>query len=137
MDAMKDQVTDKIIFFDGHCGLCNGFVDFVIKHDHQNKFNFSPLQSEFAKKTLAPADVEDLKSIIVHINGQTYKKSQAVFAVTSELGGAWKWLSSLENLPSPLRNWGYDLIAKNRYRLFGRRDSCRLPTSDERKRFIL
>jgi predicted DCC family thiol-disulfide oxidoreductase YuxK len=134
---MKSETSKYIIFFDGHCGLCNGFVDFVIRNDNEMKFQFSPLQSDFANENLTPEDVQDLKSVIVQISGKTFKKSQAVFAVLSELGGTWRWLCVFAYFPSVLRNWIYDLIARNRYHLFGKRESCRIPTADERKRFIL
>lgn len=127
----------RVIFFDGVCGLCNSFVDFIISIDKEKKFSFSPLQSEFAKQQLGPIDVEELKSVVVNINGQTYRKSLAVFQVLRELGGGWKLLSGLNFLPNRFLDFGYDLVAENRYRLFGKKDSCRLPTPEERERFIL
>ena len=129
--------TEKVIFFDGLCGLCNGFVDFVMLKDKKQEFKFSPLQSDFAQSVLDPQDVTDLKSVVVRLEGKTYKKSAAVFKVFHELGGGWKILAGLEVLPTPLLNWGYDLVAKNRYKLFGKKETCRLPTPEERQRFIL
>lgn len=130
----KDQ---KVIYFDGHCGLCNGFVDFVMKHDHQGKFMFSPLQSEYAKTHLPEEYTTDLKSVIVQIEGHTFKKSKAVFKVLKEMNGTWSMLAHLDFLPDPILNFGYDFIALNRYKMFGKRETCRLPTPSERKRFIL
>lgn len=135
---MKGNNSDNpVIFFDGVCGLCNGFVDFVMKVDKQQLFKFSPLQSEYAKRLLLPEDVTELKSVIVQINGRTYKKSDAVFEVFRELGGSWKALRILKILPRPLRNSAYDMVAKYRYKLFGKKESCRLPSPEERQRFIL
>lgn len=127
----------KVIFFDGYCGLCNGFVDFVMKIDKAGVFKFSPLQSEFAKANLKPDDIAQLKSVVVLIDGNTFRKAPAVMKVFSELQGGWKALSTLGILPSGILNLGYDLVAENRYRLFGKRETCRLPTPEERTRFIL
>lgn len=127
----------KVIFFDGYCGLCNGFVDFIMKVDKSGVFKFSPLQSEFARANLRPEDIEELKSVVVLIDGKTFRKAKGVMAVFKELGGIWKGLSLLGVLPSGFLNTGYDLIAENRYRLFGKRETCRLPTPEEKQRFIL
>jgi predicted DCC family thiol-disulfide oxidoreductase YuxK len=127
----------KIIYFDGVCGLCNGFVDFVMKVDKQGMFHFSPLQSEYAKNNLPPEFVRDLDSVVVQIDGQSFRKSKAVFQVLRELGGAWGILGLLRVLPEGFSNWGYDLVASNRYKIFGKKDTCRLPSADERARFLL
>ncbi len=127
----------KIIFFDGYCGLCNGFVNFIIKFDKNAVFKFSPLQSEFAKTKLTPSDIEDLKSVIVLINDQTYRKAEAALKALAELGWPWKILLIFSLLPEKVLNLFYDLIAANRYRIFGKRETCRLPTPEERERFIL
>ncbi len=127
----------KIIFFDGYCGLCNGFVDFIIKFDKNAVFKFSPLQSEFAKTKLSQSDVEDLKSVIVLINDQTYRKAEAALKALAELGWPWKILLIFSLLPEKVLNLFYDLIAANRYRIFGKRETCRLPSPEERQRFIL
>lgn len=133
---MKSE-QDKVIFFDGYCGLCNGFVDFIMKVDKKNIFYFSPLQSDFAKKNLPSEYTSDLKSIVVLINGQSFRKAKAVLAVFEQLGGLWWTLSLGKILPESLLNILYDLIASNRYRLFGKSDTCRLPTPAERQKFIL
>lgn len=127
----------NIIYFDGVCGLCNSFVDFIMKIDSEGKFKFSPLQSEFAKSRLLPKYTEDLKSVVVEIDGKILEKSDAVFKVMSTLGGKWKLLSAFRILPPFLRNAGYDLVAEMRYKIFGKKDTCRLPTPEEKARFIL
>lgn len=127
----------KIIYFDGVCGLCNGFVDFILKVDHQKIFHFSPLQSEYALEHLPLEFTQELSSVVVQMNGQTLSKSKAVMAVFRELGGVWKLLSYAGVLPEKLTNKGYDLVAKHRYKLFGEKETCRLPTPEERERFIL
>lgn len=127
----------NIIYFDGVCGLCNGFVDFIMKIDTAGKFKFSPLQSEFAKSRLLPRYTEDLKSVVVEIDGEILEKSDAVFKVFVTLGGKWKIAAKLKILPLFLRNAGYDLVAEMRYKIFGKKDTCRLPTPEEKERFIL
>ncbi len=126
-----------MIFFDGYCGLCNGFVDFMLKVDRNKIFQFSPLQSEFAKQTLKSSDTQDLKSVVVFIHGETFRKAPAVLRVFKELGGFWAWLSLLSFLPEAFLNFCYDVIAENRYKLFGKRETCRIPTPEEKARFIL
>jgi len=127
----------KVIFFDGYCGLCNGFIDFMMRIDKKGLFKFSPLQSDYAKVNLPASDVDDLKSVVVLIDGKAYRKSEAVFKALEELGGIWKASSLLRSLPGSLTNFGYDLVAENRYKIFGKKETCRLPTPEERSRFIL
>lgn len=126
----------KVIFFDGYCGLCNGFVDFVMKFDKKNKFLFSPLQGEFAKSKLTTNEIHDLKSVIVIINETKFRKAKAVFLVLKELGPLWSIFQILNILPSRFLDWGYDLIAENRYHLFGKSSTCRLPTAEEKLKFL-
>ena len=127
----------KVIFFDGYCGLCNGFVDFMIKIDKEGQFKFSPLQSEYAKSNLDPSDILDLKSVVVLIDGKSYRKAEGVFKALTSIGGVWRMAAILNSFPNSILNFGYELVAENRYRLFGKRDTCRLPTPEEKSRFIL
>ena len=127
----------NVIFFDGYCGLCNGFIDFVMKIDKKDIFRFSPLQSDYAKTHLNSDDVNDLKSIVVLIDGVTYRKAPAVLQVLKKMGGIWKAASVFNLLPNTFLNGAYDLTASNRYRIFGKSDTCRLPTPEERAKFIL
>ena len=127
----------NVIFFDGYCGLCNGFVDFMMRVDKKAIFKFSPLQSDFAKQHAQPADIEHLKSVVILIDGKTYRKAEGVLKAVSLLGGVWKSSLVLSVLPNKILNVGYDLVAENRYSLFGKRETCRLPSPEERSRFIL
>ena len=127
----------KVVFFDGYCGLCNGFVDFMMRIDRKGTFKFSALQSEFAKANLRPEDVADLKSLVVLIDGKTYRKAKGVIIALASLGGAWKFISIFRILPASFLNLCYDFIATNRYKFFGKRETCRLPTPEEMTRFLL
>lgn len=126
-----------VIFFDGVCGLCNGFVDFIISIDKHNHYLFSPLQSKFAEKTLPPELIKDLNSVICLENNKIYKKSNAVLVIMKSLGGFWKLSQFGLLIPEFLRDKIYDFVARNRYRFFGKKATCRLPTPEERSRFII
>jgi predicted DCC family thiol-disulfide oxidoreductase YuxK len=126
----------RIIYFDGVCNLCNGFVDFVIRRDKKHLFHFSALQGNSAREHLNPLDL-GLDSVIYFDKGHVYKKSNAVLKITYELGGGYRLLSKLASVfPVFVLNFIYDFIAKNRYVFFGKKNTCRLPIAEERKLFL-
>ncbi len=129
------EYKEKIIFFDGVCGLCNGFVDFILAVDKKKQFLFSSLQSEFAKKNLPVEMTTELKSVVFLSDGKQYSKSDAVLQVLDELGGVWKLSKVGRILPEKMRDSAYNLVAENRYKIFGKKDTCRLPSAEERSRF--
>ena len=126
-----------VIFFDGLCGLCNAWINFVIARDTQRQFRFGPLQGETAHDWLhLPPDAALDSVTLVDANG-IYRKSDAVCRILNQLGGIWRVCGSLLRMvPRPLRDWGYDFVARHRYRLFGKKETCRLPTLKERERFL-
>jgi predicted DCC family thiol-disulfide oxidoreductase YuxK len=126
-----------VIFFDGVCGLCNAWVDFVIAHDRQGRFRLSPLQGATARDWLQMTPEASLDSVaLVDIAG-VHRKSGAVWRILVQLGGVWQPLGWLLRLtPRPARDWGYDFVARHRYRWFGKKETCRLPTPAERERFL-
>ncbi len=126
----------SVIFFDGVCGLCNGFVNFVMSIDRHQHYFFCPLQSEFAQKTLPIEVVQDLDSVVCLEKNKIYTKSTAVLVIMKNMGGIWKVSQMGYILPERFRDWIYDLVAKNRYRFFGKKETCRLPSPEERARFI-
>jgi predicted DCC family thiol-disulfide oxidoreductase YuxK len=130
-------VEFPVIFFDGVCGLCNAWIDFVIVRDKKRVFRFSTLQGETARNWLQMAPEDALDSVaLVHATG-TYRKSDAVWRILARLGGIWRLLAGLLRIvPRPVRNWGYDFVARHRYRWFGKKETCRLPTPSERERFL-
>jgi predicted DCC family thiol-disulfide oxidoreductase YuxK len=132
-------MTDApIIFFDGVCGLCNRAVDALLQADRQAVFRFAPLQGETAKRLLPPLpeDPEDWSIVYLDERG-VHRYSDASLEICRRLGGAWSLAALLRFVPRALRDPVYLWIARNRYRWFGKRDSCRVPTSDERARFLV
>ncbi len=127
----------KIIFFDGVCGLCDGFVNFILKIDKEKKFVFSPLQSDFARLNLSQEYTDDLKTLVLMEDGRLYLKSRAIIHILLEIGGIWKIALIGKLFPRFLLDSLYDLVAKYRYETFGKKKNCRLPTPEEKSRFVI
>lgn len=127
-----DLIMRKVVFFDGVCHLCNGFVDAIVSRDKGHFLFFAPLQGSTAEQLLSTNDRRNLDTIIYFEAGKTYYRSAAILKILSSLGGAYKLFSVAWIIPPPLRDMFYNLIAKNRYSWFGKRDFCRLPTPEER-----
>jgi len=127
-----------IILFDGVCNLCNGFVQFVIKNDPAQRFRFAALQSDLAQSLLQgmPVPHRNIDSVVLIQNGRFYQQSTAALRVLRHLKGPWPLLYVAIILPKFLRDWLYALVAKNRYRWFGHRDSCMMPTPELKARFL-
>ncbi len=131
-------IDKPIIFFDGVCNLCNSSIQFVIKRDVRENFVFSSLQSRNAQKYL-PNDLsseENLKSIVLKAGDKTFVKSSAVLTIARELPGLWPLLYVFILIPRFIRDWVYDIIAKNRYKWFGKKDQCMIPSPELKRRFI-
>ena len=131
------DTTKPIIFFDGVCNLCNSSVQFVIKKDKENKFRFASLQSEAGQEILHQFNLSqnDFNSFILFEDGKLYTRSTAALRVLSQLKG-WKWSRVFNWVPRFLRDGVYNVIARNRYKWFGKRDSCMLPTENLVSRFL-
>jgi predicted DCC family thiol-disulfide oxidoreductase YuxK len=134
-----------LVFYDGVCGLCNRTVQFILKRDRREVFRFAPLQGPLANRILRAhgIDPSDLDTIYVAVNRdqssneRLLARSDAAVFVLRELGGIWRvgaWF--LRWLPGAVRDWGYNVIARNRYRMFGRYDTCPLPNESVRARFL-
>ncbi len=128
----------SIIYFDGVCNLCNASVDFVIKRDKNKKFRFASLQSEAGQKILVENNFNqsDYDSFILEHKGNVYIKSTAALHVAINLGLPLNLMGIFLIIPSFIRNWVYELIAKNRYQWFGKKETCRLPSAEERALFL-
>ncbi len=130
--------TKSIILFDGVCNLCNGAVQFIIKRDDKNQFSFASLQSGTGKHLLVKHDLPftDFNSFVLIENDKVYTRSGAALRVARRLKGLWPLLYCFIIIPKFLRDGVYKLIAKNRYRWFGRQDECMLPSKDLKARFL-
>lgn len=128
----------KIILFDGVCNLCNSSVNFIIDRDKNNKFKFAALQSETGQKFLEKfsLNASEFDSVILIDDNKFYTKSTAALKIAKEFPSLWKLFYAFIIIPAPLRNVLYDLVAKNRYRLFGKKDSCRMPTPELKEKFL-
>jgi predicted DCC family thiol-disulfide oxidoreductase YuxK len=136
-DPQIHEPIAPIIFFDGVCALCSGSVDLILRADRKREFFFAPLQGETAKVRLPalPQDTSRWSMVLLDETG-THRESDAVLEICRRLGGAWRIVTLARHLPRPLPDRAYRLIARNRYRIFGRRFSCRVPTAEERARFL-
>ncbi|KEZ48409.1 thiol-disulfide oxidoreductase DCC family protein [Metabacillus indicus] len=128
----------KILLFDGVCNFCDGTVQFVLKHDKKEVFSFASLQSEAGQSLLRKhgLPLEDYDSFVYLDEGKVHTKSTAALRVLKELGGIYRALYLLIAVPKPIRDAVYMMIAKNRYKWFGKKDACTLPSKDVRKRFL-
>ncbi len=126
----------NIVYFDGVCGFCNSSVDFAIRQDKKNKLLFTPLQGETASTNLGNLVGEQLTTVIFQTKGKLYQKSEAGIRILYTIGGFWKIAIILLIFPSFLRDFIYDFISRNRYKWFGKKEACRIPTKEERAKFL-
>lgn len=128
---------EKIILFDGECNFCDKSVQFIIKRDPNGLFKFASLQSDIGKYVSNQYNVpNNIDSFVLIEDHHCYFKSSAGLRVCRNLKGLWKLLHCLLIVPEPLRDFFYGIIAKNRYKWFGTKESCMLPSAEERKRFL-
>ena len=133
------EKSKKIILFDGVCNLCNNSVQFVIKRDVNDVFQFAALQSETGKKLLTERNIntQEVDSIIlIEPNIAYYTKSTAALEIGKHLKGLKAISSILLWLPEALRNIVYDFIARNRYKWYGKKDNCMIPSEELKSKFI-
>lgn len=128
----------KIILFDGVCNLCNSSVNFIIDHDKKNMFRFASLQSDSGQTLLKKFGLnnESFDSIILIDNEKYFTRSSAVLRIVKNFPGFWKLLYIFIIVPPAVRNLLYDIIAENRYKWFGKKDSCRVPTPELKEKFL-
>jgi predicted DCC family thiol-disulfide oxidoreductase YuxK len=135
---MVMNMKNPIILFDGVCNLCNGSVNVILKRDKAGVFRFAALQSDAGREQLKRfnLDKRPMTSVVLVEEGRHFEKSAAALRILKRLGWPFKALYPLMLLPRPVRDLGYDLIAGNRYRIFGKRDACMMPTPEIRSRFL-
>ena len=132
-----DKVSHPIVFFDGVCNLCNSSVQFIIRREGTDTFRFAALQSDVVQELL-PAKYREqgLQSLILLEDAKVYTKSSAVLRISRRLSGLWPLFSVFIFVPKFLRDFMYDLIARNRYRWFGKTEQCMVPNPHLKSKFI-
>ncbi|WP_404474474.1 thiol-disulfide oxidoreductase DCC family protein [Vreelandella venusta] len=127
-----------IVIFDGVCNFCNGAVNFIIKRDPKGVFAFTPMQSELAQELTERLNVPDvgMDTLVLIKAGECYVLSDAALEIAKELKGPWRFCYAFKVVPRPIRDAAYKLFARNRYKLFGKRDACMVPTEDVKSRFM-
>jgi predicted DCC family thiol-disulfide oxidoreductase YuxK len=143
-EAERDAIEGRaLLLYDGVCALCNGVVKFLLKHDSRDRFRYTPLQSGLGREVLARFDIHTFPDGVMLVTDaltpkeHLYRRSDAVAVALQLLGGVWRVLGRLLGLvPRPLRDWGYGIVARFRYRLFGRYDTCPLPPPEQRSRLL-
>jgi len=129
---------DYLILFDGVCNFCNYWVRFALKRDEKQKLSFGTLQGNTAKKVLPLYGIneKELASVVFIEKEKVWQNSSAVLRICKHLSGAWKMFYVLMIIPTPIRDFVYRIIAQNRYRWFGKRESCMLPAASVKERFV-
>jgi predicted DCC family thiol-disulfide oxidoreductase YuxK len=127
-----------VILFDGVCNLCNGFVQFIIRHDRDKKFRFASLQSNYGKSLISYFNLPltATGTVILYHDGKVSVESDASIEILSSLGGMWKFVRVFRIFPRFIRNGLYRLLARNRYRIFGKTDQCMVPSDNTKDRFL-
>ncbi len=133
-----NELEKPVLLFDGVCNLCNGVVQFVIKRDPDAKFSFTSLQSNMGQRLLQKFQLptSDFESFVLVEGDRYYRKSTAALRLFNKLGGGWRLLYAFMIVPVPIRDFFYNLVANNRYKIFGRTDECWIPTPELKARFL-
>jgi len=130
-------VNGPIIYFDGLCNLCDGFVRFLLARDRHRRYRFAPLQGETARVRLEGRfTAGDLHTVVLEEPRRFRERSDAALAILSGLGGIWRLAAVFRIVPRRLRDAVYDYIARKRFERYGRLDACRVPTPQEHERFL-
>ncbi len=130
-----DAATCPLVLFDGVCSLCNGAVDFIIRHDQRGDIAFASLQSDVGRDAMVRTghDPDALDTMVLVDGDGFWTRSDAALRIAGHMGGAWRVALALRIVPRFVRDAVYRVVARNRYRWFGKRESCRLPTPEERE----
>lgn len=137
-DVSESDITGPVVLFDGVCNLCNDSVKFIIKRDPGSVFKFAPLQSEISKTILQEFNLstDSLDTLILIEDGKYYVRSEAALRIARRLGGVWGLLYIFIIIPRPLRDYIYSIVARHRYKWFGKREQCMVPEPGDQERFL-
>lgn len=127
-----------IVLFDGVCNLCNGAINFIIARDPNDRYRFAALESDIGQELLTKynIDSEKIDSIVLIRKGSAFAKAGAALRIAKGMSGAWPLLYALRIIPKFIANSVYDFIAKNRYKWFGKKESCMIPTPELKQKFL-
>jgi len=133
-----NEASPRIVLYDGVCKLCRGWVNFIIRHDHKHQVRLCAVQTQTGRDLLIKAGLspDNINTIVLMEEGKVYFRAEAIFRVMKQLPLPWRCFSVLRFLPGALSNFCYDMIAKNRYRLFGRYNDYQQPQADHPERFL-
>ena len=136
--SMEKPLNNNIVLFDGICNLCNASVQLIIRNDRKKAFSFSPLQSDFSKRILKDQKSSDRipDSIVLIEENRVFFKSTAALKIAKKMDRPWPLFYLFIIIPKPIRDFFYDQIAKHRYRVFGKKDSCMVPSAEMNSRFL-
>jgi predicted DCC family thiol-disulfide oxidoreductase YuxK len=137
-DATIPAVDGPVVLYDGTCGLCDRSVQLILRHDRRGRFRFAALQSDIGRALLERHGlaVDALDTVVLVEDGRAFVKSRAALGIARWMDAPWPALRVLAVIPRPVRDFLYDRLAKNRYRIFGRVDACMLPPPEVRARFL-
>ncbi|MEM6955441.1 MAG: DCC1-like thiol-disulfide oxidoreductase family protein [Myxococcota bacterium] len=128
---------ERLVLYDGDCGLCQKSVQWLLDHDTEGKLRFAPLQGETAKPILqAHEELEGVDSVVYVEGDEAFVRSRPIFKLSAHLDKRWRWLRHLQIIPAFLSDLGYRFIAAIRYKVWGHADVCRIPTPEERARLL-
>lgn len=132
------MLQNNIILFDGVCNLCCGWVNFLIRRDKRTRFKFASLQSESGKKLseVLSLNSNQIETVVYIKENQHYIESNAILEIVKDLGGIWKSILIFKLIPKPIRDNLYRFIARKRYKIFGKRSTCMIPSPEFQKRFL-
>lgn len=135
---MSEENKHAVILFDGVCNFCNSRINFIIRHDKHDYFRFAPLQSEVAKKILKENNLPEnaMESFVLVENKKAFQKTSAALRIAKHLNGLWPVFYGFLIVPPFLRDIVYNIIAKNRYKWWGKKEMCMVPTEEVRKKFL-
>jgi len=138
LSEMNDEINYPVILFDGVCNFCNAGINFIIRQDKNKVFRFAALQSEVGQKLLVQYNLpgKEFESFVLIDEGKVYQKSSAGLKVYGRLPWYWKWTQVFWLAPKFLRDAVYDFIARNRYKWFGKKEQCMIPTKEVKNRFL-
>lgn len=125
-----------VILFDGVCNFCHSSINFILRHDRRNYFRFAPLQSQYGQQLVKKYNLQKTDSIILIENERAFIHSTAVLKIAGNLGGIWAVFYVFIIVPRFIRDFFYKLFARNRYKLFGKREQCMIPTPEIRQKFL-